>query len=233
MSAILKEAVSSSAASARYNIYRVIHKALRAFMADTLLKIGKMDVNDDGERAEALAQLRGLLAMCDSHLHHENAFIHTAIEKARPRATARTVEDHRHHEAALAGLEREIVQLESAAAGLRPALAQDLYLSLSRFVADNFTHMITEETENHAALTGAYDDSQVLAIEQSLVASLSPEQKFTSMRWMIPHINASERAFLLGGMKRHAPPPVFEAALGLARERLSQRDFYKLERALA
>lgn len=233
MSAVLKGVVSASAASPRYNIYTVIHKALRAFMADTLLKIGKMDVNDDGERAEALAQLRGLLAMCDSHLRHENEFIHTAIEKARPRATARTAEDHRHHEAALAELDREIARLESTAAELRPVLAQDLYLSLSGFVAENFTHMITEETENHAALIGAYDDSQVLALEQSLVASLGPEEKFTSMRWMIPHINAGERAFLLGGMKRHAPPPVFAAVLGLARERLTQRDFYKLERALA
>jgi hypothetical protein len=233
MSAVLKETVHVSLAAPRYNIYRVIHKALRAFMADTLLKIGKMDAGDDGERTEALAQLRGLLEMCDSHLRHENEFIHTAIEQVRPRATARTVEDHHHHEAALARLEREIVQFESAAPELRPALAQDLYLSLSQFVAENFTHMITEETENHTALIGAYDESQVLTLEQSLVASLSPEEKFTAMRWMIPHINASERAFLLGGMKRHAPPPAFDAVLGLARERLTQRDFHKLERALA
>ena len=34
-------------------------------------------------------------------------------------------------------------------------------------------------------------------------------------------------------MKRHAPREVFEAVLGLARDSLSQRDFYKLERALA
>jgi hypothetical protein len=97
MSAVLKE-VAASAAAPRHNIYQVIHKALRAFMADTLLRIGSMDISDDAERAEAIAQLRGLLAMCDSHLRHENEFVHTAIEKARPHATARTVEDHRHHE---------------------------------------------------------------------------------------------------------------------------------------
>lgn len=231
MSAVMKEVVAAAAAP-RHNIYQVIHKALRAFMADTLIRIGSMDVSDDVERTEAVAQLRALLAMCDSHLRHENEFIHPAIEKARPQATARTVEDHRHHEAALVRLEREIAQFESAAAELRASLAQTLYLNLSEFVAENFTHMISEETENHAALIGAYDDGEVLALGQRLVASLSPEEKFTAMRWMIPHINAGERAFLLGGMKRHAPPPVFEAVLGLARERLTQRDFYKLERAL-
>ena len=50
---------------------------------------------------------------------------------------------------------------------------------------------------------------------------------------MIPQINASERAWLLGGMKRGAPPEVFRLVIELARETLSQRDFYKLEKALA
>jgi hypothetical protein len=209
-SPVSPRAASDDAAS-RYNIYTIIHKALRAFMADTLLKIGRMDVGDEAERGEAIAQVRALLAMCTGHLHHENNFVHPAIEKAFPRATARTVDDHKHHEI---------------------SIAWALYLALSGFLAENFTHMIVEETANHAALIAAYTDAEILGIEQALVASLSPEQKFASMQWMIPYINASERAFLLGGMKRHAPPPVFEGVLGLARDRLSQRDFYKLERAL-
>ncbi len=234
MSAVLKEIAPSAAApSSRHNIYSVIHKALRAFMTDTLLKIGRMDVTDAAERAEAIAQLHRLLAMCSSHLHHENEFIHAAIEAARPRGAARTTEDHRHHERAIAGLRDEVAGFEAAPAELLPALARQLYLSLSAFVAENFTHMITEEVENHATLIEAYDEGQVLALEQRLVASLSPEEKFTAMSWMIPHINANERAFLLGGLKRHAPREVFEAVLGLARDRLGQRDFYKLERALA
>jgi hypothetical protein len=246
MSAVLKEVVASSAVSAnslsprdvpddaasRYNIYTIIHKALRAFMADTLLKVGRMDVNDDAERGEAIAQVRALLAMCTGHLHHENNFVHPAIEKAFPRATVRTVDDHKHHEIAIAELGDQVARFESAPTGKRSQGAWALYLILSGFLAENFTHMIVEETENHAALIAAYTDAEILGIEQALVASLSPEQKFAAMQWMIPHINASERALLLGGMKRHAPPPVFEAVLGLARDSLSQRDFYKLERAL-
>lgn len=49
---------------------------------------------------------------------------------------------------------------------------------------------------------------------------------------MIGHINATERAFKLGGIKHGAPPQVFNAVMGLAREVLSQRDFDKLELAL-
>jgi len=234
MSAVLKEAVvPASAQPARYNIYNVIHKALRAFMADTLLKVGRMDVTDDGERSETIAQLRALLALCTSHLQHENGFVHPALEQARRGGAALTTADHEHHQLAIAGLQGEAARFEAAAAERRPLLAKTLYLSLSAFVAGNFTHMITEEVGNHATLIEAFDEAEVLALEQRLVASLSAEEKFAAMSWMIPHINASERAFLLGGMKRHAPREVFEAVLGLARDSLSQRDFYKLERALA
>lgn len=233
MSAVLKEvAPPAPAAQPRHNIYSVIHKALRAFMTQTLLKIGRMDVGDDGERSEAVAQVRGLIAICRSHLHHEDEFIHPALERARPGGAARTAADHHHHELAIAALADELGRFEDAGLERQRVLAKQLYLSLSAFVAENFTHMITEEVENHATLVEAFDEGEVLALEQRLVASLTPEEKFTALSWMIPNINAGERAFLLGGMKRHAPREVFEAVLGLARDSLSQRDFYKLERAL-
>lgn len=232
MSAVLKEVAYPAPAAPRHNIYSVIHKALRAFMAQTLLEVGRMDVADDGERAEAVAHVRGLLALCRSHLHHEDEFVHPALERARPGGAARTAADHHHHELAISALEAELGRFEAAPLERQRALARQLYLSLSAFTAENFTHMISEEVENHATLIEAYDEGEVLALEQRLVASLTPEEKFTAMSWMIPNINAGERASLLGGLKRHAPPQVFEAVLGLARDSLSQRDFYKLERAL-
>jgi hypothetical protein len=231
MSAVLKRDATAASAP-RYNIYQVIHKALRAFMCDTQLRIGRMDANDDGERSGAAAQLRALLALCDSHLRHENEFVHAAIERRAPGGAARTQADHAHHEASIAALRDELARFESAPAFERARLGQALYLDLSAFVAENLQHMITEETDNHAALTAAYDEGEVLAIEQALVASLAPEEKFTAMSWMIPNINASERALLLGGIKRHAPREAFDAVFGLARDTLSQRDLYKLERAL-
>jgi hypothetical protein len=50
---------------------------------------------------------------------------------------------------------------------------------------------------------------------------------------MLSNINASERVAKLSGIKHNAPSPVFNAVLQLAREVLSERDFIKLEAALA
>lgn len=220
-------------AETRYNIYTIIHKGLRAFMSDTLLKTGRMDVNDDAERAQTVEQVRALLAMSASHLRHEDEFLHSALERARPGSAARTAEEHHGHEAAIAALEVELARLEAASLQRRDVLARQLYLHLSAFVAENFEHMIVEERDNHAMLIEAYSDEEVLSIEHAIVASLSPEESFAGLRWMIPFINSDERAFLLGGMKRNAPPEAFQAVLGLARDMLTQRDYYKLERALA
>jgi len=217
----------------RYAIYRLIHKGLRGFMADTLLRVGRMDVNDDCERAETIEQLRGLLGMCTTHLEHENAFVHPAIEKMQAGRQPRTAHDHVAHVVAIRTLGHQLAQFESASPERRALLAQELYLDLSNFVAENFEHMVLEETENHAALVRNYTDAELHGIEQSIRASLTPQDTGTAMRWMLPHVNAGERAAMLTGMKHGAPAEVFNRVLALAGEVLSQRDFYKLQQALA
>ena len=112
-------------------------------------------------------------------------------------------------------------------------LAAELYIDLSNFVAENFEHMAVEETHNHALLTRRFSDDELLEIEHRIVAWMTPEELMVDLRWMLPHINADERAAMLGGMKRGAPPEVFGGVMALARDVLTQRDFYKLERALA
>ena len=236
MAAVVKVGAGAwrdAGAPERYNIYRAIHKGLRGFMSDTLLRVGRMDVNDDGERSQAIEQLRGLLTMCAAHLVHENEFVHPAIEAAQEGGAEQTAMDHVGHVVAIRTLEQQASQFESAPPAQRAVLAAELYIDLSNFVAENLEHMAVEETHNHALLTRRFSDEELLEIEHRIVASMTPEETMAGLRWMLPHINAEGRAAMLGGMKRGAPPEVFGGVLALAREVLTQRDFYKLERSLA
>ncbi|MBB6092603.1 hemerythrin-like domain-containing protein [Povalibacter uvarum] len=219
--------------ASRYNIYRAIHKGLRGFMTDTLLRVGRMDVNDECERNQAIEQVRGLLAMCEGHLVHENEYVHPAIDAVVSGGADETAADHVGHIVAIRTLQQQIAQFEAANGAKRVILAAEIYLDLSTFVAENFEHMAVEETHNHAALARNYSDEEMRDIEHRIVASMTPEQSLAGLRWMLPHVNADERAHMLGGMKAGAPAEVFERVMGLAREVLTQRDFYKLERALA
>jgi hypothetical protein len=77
----------------RPDLYRFVHKGLRALLHDVLLQVGRMDVDDEAEVNEALARVHELLTICRIHLQEENRFIHTALEARRAGAAARA-SDH-------------------------------------------------------------------------------------------------------------------------------------------
>ncbi|RJG06122.1 hypothetical protein D3870_08995 [Noviherbaspirillum cavernae] len=221
------------AAAPRYDIYAIIHKALRAFMCDTLVSVGNADADDAKEVAAVLAQVRELAAFCASHLKHENDFVHPAMEAAQPGAAAQTAGDHLHHEWALRQVGTLADAVDAASTEVRAAALGQLYRYLAVFVAENFTHMNIEETDNNAVLWAACSDEELMGIEHAIVASIPPDEMAASMRWMIPAMTANERAAALGGMRAGAPAPVFDAVLGIAHTYLSERDWNKLALALA
>ncbi|MDZ7653601.1 MAG: hemerythrin domain-containing protein [Burkholderiaceae bacterium] len=216
----------------RFDMYAFIHKALRAMMADALVALGRLDVNEEEDLAQTLARLRALLAACSSHLQHEEDFIHPAIEARRPGAARVTADDHRHHRDQIAALESAIHALEQASLGQRAALAHALYLELAAFIADNLQHMQVEERDNNAALQATYTDEELLAIHDRLVGSIPPQEMAAALRWMLPNLSAPERAKLLGGMALSLPRAAFDGVLVLARQNLNPRDWLKLMMAL-
>lgn len=217
----------------RFDIYRLIHKGLRAFMADTLLAVGSMDPEDDADVAATLARVRDLMVFCRSHLEHENTFLHSAMEARRPGSAAATSADHEDHVRSLDELTDLANAVERARGAERAARAHLLYGRLGVFVGENLVHMNVEETHNNAVLWDAYSDDELLAIEHAIVSTLDPEEQGATLRWIVPSINPAERAGFLSGMRRAAPAEVFEAVMASIRPHLSPKDFDKLARALA
>jgi hypothetical protein len=201
-------------------------------MTDTLHRVGRMETDDSADFARTLGQFESLMAMCMNHLHHENDFVHAAIEARQPRGSARTADDHVEHVAHIEALRAEARGLALAAPAQRAALALRLYRHLALFVADNFQHMNVEETQNNAALWANYSDAELLALHHRILASLPPSETMEVMRWMIPASTPAERAQVLGGMKAAAPAPAFAAVLDLVRPLLDDVACDKLARAL-
>ena len=216
----------------RHNAYAGIHKALRAFMADTLQRIGRADPTDDAEVHDAVAQLLELADLCERHVQHENNFVHPALEARCPGVAQPVTDEHEQHL-------RQIGQLRDAAwamAGVpvaeRATVLHALYLAVGLFVAENLQHMHVEETVHNAALWTAYTDDELMAIHNALVATIPPEEMLMVARWMLPQLNAPEQIEMLQGMRMGAPEPFFNAVLDVARRHLSQRAWAKLARGL-
>lgn len=187
---------TAAAPAPRMDLYTPIHKALRHFMADTLLGVGRLDTDDPEALQATLGQLGDLLDQCAAHLDHENHFVHTAIEARRPGGSQRMAEEHRQHLAAIAALRSDAGHLQQSAPAGRPALALRLYRHLALFVADNFAHMHHEETVHNATLWALYTDAELAALHDRLLASLPPQEMAATLRWMLPALSPAERAHM-------------------------------------
>ena len=214
----------SLAAGSLVDMYTLVHKGIRAFMGSTLTAVGRMDANDREETAATLAEVRALAMFLRAHLHHENQFVHPALEARRPGSARRTAGDHVEHERALERLEALALAVESADDAARAVAALALYRELALLTAENLEHMHVEETENNAHLWAAYSDEELERIHQALLGSVKPEVFALGLRWMVPAMTPAERAGLLA----HMPA---EVVLG-TRSLLAERDWAKLAAAL-
>jgi hypothetical protein len=212
----------------RMDMYAGIHKALRAFMTETLLAVGRMDVTDEASLADTTAQLAQLLDFCSDHLRHENDFVHAAMEARAPGASGAIAHEHEEHLAHIAELRGCAAALAGQSVPARLAAAAGLYRELGRFVAHNFEHMHVEETAHNAVLWAHYTDAELAAIHDALVASIPPAEMMTVARWMLPAMNPVERAAVLGDMRGKAPAPAFEAVLATVRPHLSEVEWSRL-----
>lgn len=204
----------------RVDLYARPHKALRAMMAETLVAIGQADPADDGEWREARSKLAELLALCEKHMQVENEQIHRAIDAKRQGAACALAAEHAEHAAA-------IEALRAASARAEPAL----YRRLAGFIAENLEHMEHEEREGNAILQALFTDAELEAIEQRIVASVPPAEKMQMLRWMLAAMSHPERVALMEDL-RHAPGPVFEATMAVARTHLEPLATDRLEAAL-
>jgi len=212
----------------RHDLYVSIHKALRHFMLDTLMRVGSLEVRDEAEMDEVLGQLDALLVQCREHIAHENGFIHPVLDACRAGASSRIAEEHEEHHEHIDALRHDARELRAESVERRPALALRLYRHLALFVADNFRHMHHEETVHNAMLWSHYSDAQLEALHGQLLASLPPQEVFLVSRWMIPAMTPRERVGMLGGVRANAPEGVFTALVDHVRPHLDERAWSRL-----
>jgi hypothetical protein len=213
----------------RMDLYAPIHKALRLFMTDTLVRVGRLEVGDAAELAATLGQVHALLDACRHHLAHENQHVHTAIEARRPGATQRVAAEHQEHLDAIAALGADAAALQALPTA---GAAHRLYRHLALFVGENLVHMNVEETAHNAALWGEFSDAELLGVHQRILASIDPAEMAGTLRWMLPALTPAERAGMLGEMQAELPPEGLRQVLDIARTHLDDTAWARLARAL-
>jgi hypothetical protein len=227
-----QELARVAAAQPRLDMYTPIHKALRACMAQALLALGRLDVEDDAQVRATAAEVAALLDLCLAHVRHENDHVHVAIEARAAGASAAVAHDHDGHMRDAAALREAALALEVLAPRLRQLAADRLYGALALFVGENFVHMHIEETAHNAVLWARYTDGELMDIHDRLVAAIAPQEMAVVLRWMLPALPPAERQGLLAGMRTALPAPAFEGVLAIAQAHLPAGDWARLARGL-
>ncbi|WP_374654465.1 hypothetical protein [Dongia sp.] len=232
-SATCMPANDAQAAPQRHEIYQLVHKGLRAAMSDALTRLGRVDLASAENIGDVLAAVDDLLQLCAEHLDHENAFLHSAMEKAAPGSSKRCADDHAHHVKTIGDLKTRLDEARTAGALGRERALKVLYRLLAVFVAENLAHMEIEESANTDILHRHYSDADLLAIEHRIHAHIKPERMMTWLRWILPNVNRQQRAMMMRGMQAAMPPELFADVLDTVKPHLNESERVALAADLA
>ncbi len=228
-----RENVTSTSAAPRFDLYRMIHKALRKSMFDAVYALGCVDVLDDREFHATLDQVLVLCEACDQHLQKENHYVHPAMEARSPGTTRRILDEHFEHIEEIDFIRTEVTRIRGVASDVRAAETHRLYLHMTHFVADNLMHMRYEELEHNAVLWAKYSDAELLAVEQRIIANVPPNEMAAILQAAIPAMSHQERVPFLRGMKQsEMPREAFAGVVQIARETLATHEWNKLAQAI-
>jgi len=84
------------------------------------------------------------------------------------------------------------------------------------------THLNSEESTLVPAMWKHFTDEQILAMQRKVIASLTPEQATQWNSWLFPSLNINELTGMFIGLKKGAPPPVFQNMTRIAEKTLSE-----------
>jgi hypothetical protein len=207
------------------DLYRDIHKGVRAALFAVTERAGAIDPGDAAARAELAGEVRRVAWLLDSHAAHEDTHCQPAIEAHAPALAATIAETHPQLEARVASFAAlaDVVAVTDGEAAR--AAVHTLYLELAAFTGEYLLHQDFEEREVMAALAAAMPFEAVLAVHEAIVGSIPPDEMATSLSIMLPAMNVDDRTELLGGMRAGAPAEVFAGVCALAQSVLAPADW--------
>jgi len=198
------------------DLYRDIHKGIRAVLFDLTGTAGSVDPADGAGRSALAVRVGETIAMLDSHAEHEDRGVQPALELHLPDLAEKIADDHEAIEGRFAGL-ADLADAAAVATRAEQRLrVHQLYLELAAFTAVYLVHQDVEERVVGPALEAAIGVEASAEIHHAIVSSIPPDQMASSMAVMLPAMNIDDRAELLGGMQAGAPPEVFAGIWGLA-----------------
>ena len=229
----LSDPAAAALEDVTFDLYRDVHKGLRAEIFAVTGQTGSVDPGDD-EALDALAgRTARLLHLLDDHAAHEEEFLGPLIERVDPALVARIVDEHRMVEATMDELRRLSAATLDVGSGARRTVVRRLYVVAANFTSEYLAHLSTEEVEVMPALARAIPVDELLDVNGALISQIAPADLDDYMSIIVPAQSPDERLEMYAGMRTTTPVAVFEGWLALAATTLPQDDVRRLEAGLS
>lgn len=217
----------------RYNVFKQIHKALRACLYDTALALQQAHFADPAEAGSALNKLEFILDFFDSHAHHEDHFILPAIE-AYDKALVEKFEKEHVTDLMLTNRLRNLVNIYQHTVSSEEKMEAGSAISKAyvEFMVFNLEHMAKEELVLNQVLWEHYTDLQIISIQKALVATIPADKMAASSKWMFRGISNQEAIGWLKDVKQNAPDFVFQSLVQLGEAELPAERWSKITAGL-
>ncbi len=205
----------------RYNIFYQIHKGLRQMLYQTASQLQQTDFTQAEETNERIAQIHEVLDLFDGHAHTEDNFVLPSIETAEP-AAANLFEEEHVQDHALSNRLRALLNMfhHTVSSEEKNELGSAIRVAFTEFLVFNLQHMAKEELQLNQLLWQHYNDEQLHAITQKIIAHIPPEVHVKYNTWMIRGLSNQEITLWLKNVKNTAPHFVFDGLLKLAAQEL-------------
>jgi iron-sulfur cluster repair protein YtfE (RIC family) len=213
------------------DLYRDIHKGIRAELLSLVESAGRLDPHDTAGRAALADHVLATHTLLEMHAHHEDGVIQPVLETELPILAERVERDHYELDERLGRIAELATSLDSSSGGLR-ARTHQLYLDLARFTSEYFVHIDIEERVLMPALERAVGPAAVGAMHGAIIGSISPDVFARSLAFMLPAMNVDDRCEMLGGIQAGAPAEVFSGIVTLAKSVLRSDDYRALAQRL-
>lgn len=214
------------------DLYRDIHKGIRAELFAITEEAGRADASLEGDRSALADHVGSLVWLLTTHSEHEDDAIQPVLERRLPDLARRVATDHEVVESRLTVLtELAAAAADADAAGARAAV-HALYAELASFTAAYLDHQDVEERVVMPTLEAEIGVEATGGIHQQIIGSIPPEDLARSLALMLPAMNIDDRAELLGGMRAGAPKDAFQAVWSLTGSVLAPADHAALAQRL-
>jgi iron-sulfur cluster repair protein YtfE (RIC family) len=213
----------------RFNPFHQIHQALRAMLYHASLNLQQADCTNSADVETVVASIEEIIETFEAHANTEDRLVFPMIAAHAPEVVSSFEQQHvRDHELGEA-LADALQQFRAADSGAtKTTAARRLQRALSGFTAFNLNHMNEEETIVLQLIHQHYSDQQLFAKQLEILASLSPEHKEQTGKWMLLGLTEKEIVMWYAGLKNSLPQPAFERFLQLAQRTLSADKFRRI-----